>query len=155
MLSPGSTDRAPRHSLREGTLTRRLTVPHVLLVDDDRAVRAFLAASLETLGCRIVTAGNGEEALRILHAKPSVGVVVTEAALPVMDGLELLCAIRQTDGHRRLPVIVRSASIDETMMQKAVVCGCGRYLLKPVHPDFLFEQIRSLLRRRASHRGVP
>jgi CheY-like chemotaxis protein len=53
----------------------------VLLVDEDRAVRALLAVSLEALGCRIVTAGNGEEALRVLHAKPSVDVVVTEAAL--------------------------------------------------------------------------
>ena len=152
MLPPGTTDRTPRDKRREGTPNRKLTAPCVLLVDEDRAVRALLAVSLEALGCRIVTAGNGEEALRVLHAKPSVDVMVTEAALPVMDGLELLCTIRQTDGLKQLPVILCSASIDEMMMRKAVECGCGRYLLKPVHPDFLFEQIRSLLQQKASRR---
>ena len=154
MLFPSSTDRTPRHSRREGTLTKKLIAPHVLLVDGDLMVRALLAVSLKTLGCRIVTAGNGEEALRVLHAKPSVDLVVTEAALPGMDGLELLCAIRQTNGLKQLPVILCAASIDETMMKKAVECGCGRYLLKPVHADFLFEQIRSLMEQKASHRGA-
>ena len=153
MLSPSSTDRTPRHSRREGILTKKLTAPCVLLVDEGRTVRALLAASLGALGCRIVTAGNGEEALQVLHAKPSVDVVVTEAELPVMDGLELLCAIRQTDGLEQLPVILCAASIDETMMKKAVGCGCGRYLLKPVHPDFLFEQIRGLLQQKTSRQG--
>jgi|SRR5271157_2344948 len=92
-------------------------------------------------------------ALRVLHAKPSVDIVVTEAALPVMGGLELLCTIRRTEGLEQLPVILCSASIDEMMMKKAVACGCSRYLLKPVHPDFLFEQIRSLMQQKASRRG--
>lgn len=53
---------------------------------------------LEALGSRVLTAGSGEEALRILRTKSSIDVVVSEAALPVMDGLELLCTIRLTDG---------------------------------------------------------
>jgi CheY-like chemotaxis protein len=153
MLSLSSTDRMPRHKRHEGALTKKLIAPRVLLVEEDRTVRALLAVSLQALGCRIVTAGNGEEALRVLHARPSVDVVVTAAALPVMAGLELLCAIRQTDGLEQLPVILCAASIDETMMKKAVGCGCGRYLLKPIHPEFLFEQIRSLLQQKASRQG--
>jgi len=149
-----STAPTPRHSRREGTTNRKPAAPCVLLVDDDRTVRTLLAVSLEMLGCRIVTAGSGVEALRVLNAKPSVDVVVTEAALPVMDGLELVCTMRQTDGLKHLPVILCAASVDEMMMKKAVACGCGRYLLKPVHPDFLFEQIRSLMQQKASHRDV-
>src|SRR5271157_3992920 len=105
MLSPSSTDCTLRHKRREGTPNRKLTAPCVLLVDEDRTVRALLAVSLEMLGCRIVTASSGVEALRVLNAKPSVDVVVTEAALPVMDGLELVCTMRQTDGLKHLPVI--------------------------------------------------
>ena len=147
-----SVDRLARHSQREGAPNRKLTAPYVLLVEDDRTVRTLLAVGLEALGCRIVTADNGEEALRVLQAKPSVDVVVTEAALPGMDGLELLCSIRRTDGLEQLPVILCSAFIDEVMMKKAVACRCGRYLLKPVSPDFLFEQIRSLMQQRGPHR---
>ena len=39
-------------------------------------------------------------------------------------------------------------------MKKAVACGCGRYLLKPVHPDFLFEQIRSLMQQKVAQRAA-
>ena len=153
-MSPSSTDRTPSHKRREGTPNRKLSAPCVLLVDEDPAVHALLAVGLEALGCRIVTAGSGEEALRALRAKPSVDVVVTEAALPVMDGLELLCTIRQTEGLGQLPVILCAVSVDESMMKKAVACGCSRYLLKPVTPDFLFEQIRSLVQQKVSRRGV-
>jgi CheY-like chemotaxis protein len=127
----------------------------VLLVDDDPAVRGLLAISLKDLGCRTLTAGSGEEALRILHAKPSVDVVIAEVALPMMGGLELLCTVRQTDALEQLPFILCSVSIDEATMKKAVEYGCGRYLLKPVHPEFLFAQISSLLHRKVSRRDIP
>ena len=40
-------------------------------------------------------------------------------------------------------------------MKKAVECRCGRYLLKPAHPEFLFEQISSLLHQKVSRRDIP
>ncbi len=141
--------------LREETPNKKLIAPCVLLVDDDPMVRGLLATSLKDLGCRTLTAGNGEEALEVLHAKPSVDLVVTEAAMPVMGGLELLCTVRQTDELKQLPFILCSVSIDEAMMKKAVEYRCGRYLLKPVHPEFLFEQISSLLHQKVSRRDIP
>ena len=105
VVSLNATDRMPRLGRREGTLNRKLAAPCVLLVEDDRTVRTLLTVSLEALGCRILTAGSGEEALRVLRARPSVDVVVAEATLPVMDGLELLCIMRRTEGLEQLPVI--------------------------------------------------
>ena len=122
----------------------------MLLVDDDRAVRALLATSLEYLGCRILTARNGEEALQALHAKPFVDVVVTEVALPVMGGLELLRTVRQIDGFKTLPVILCSVFIDEATMKKASAYGCTRYLVKPIDSEILIEEITAVLAHRAS-----
>ena len=154
MLHLHTTNARSKPARREGTPNKILTAPCVLLVDDDRAVRALLATSLEYLGCRTLTAGNGEEALQVLHAKPSVDVVVTEIALPVMGGLELLRTVRQIDGFKTLPVILCSVFIDEATMKQAVAYRCGRYLLKPVYPEFLFEQISGLLQQKVSRRDV-
>jgi len=145
---------ALRRSQREGTLRGKFAAPCVLLVDDDRTARSLLAVRLDALGCKVLTADSGEEALRTVRAKPSVDVVVTEAALPGMGGLDLVCTMRQMDGLKHLPVILCAASVDEAMMKKAVACGCGRFLLKPVHADFLFEQIQSLIQQKATHRAA-
>ena len=151
-MNHGLPNSTIRHGNREGAPSKKLTTPCVLIVDDDQAVRTLLAASLEDLGCKTVMAGNGEEALQVLHAKPSVDLTVAEVAMRVMGGLDLLRAMRETDGLKQLPVILCSTTIDETILKQAVEYKCGRYLLKPVNAEFLFSQISSLLRQEAFRR---
>ncbi len=122
----------------------------MLLVDDDLAVRALFAISLNHHGCRTITAGNGEEALRILHTKPYVDVVITDVGMPVMDGLELLRRIRQSEGLTDLPVILCSGNDDTATMQKASEYGCARYLVKPVNTELLLEEVTVVLGLRLS-----
>ena len=62
----------------------------VLLVDDDGATLALMATSLKGLAGRTLLAKNGEEALEIVQAEPSVALVITDVGMSVMDGLELL-----------------------------------------------------------------
>lgn len=154
ILSLHSTNGTSKRHRRRGAPHIKPTAPCVLLVDEDRTVRALFATSLKDLGFRILTAGNGEEALQILRAKPSVDVVVTEVALPVMGGLELLRTVRRTIGLKTLPVILCSVAIDETTTRSAVEYGCDLYLSKPVHPEFLAEQISSLLHPKISRRNA-
>ena len=142
------TDSEDQNERRAG---KRLTPPCVLLVDDNSLALVLMARNLKELGCSVLSAGNGQEALEILHAEPSVDLVVTDLAMPVMDGLELLRQIRATETLKELPVIFCSGDVDEAMLEKATACGCTRYLVKPVHPEFLFEQIDMIL----SHPEVP
>jgi two-component system chemotaxis response regulator CheY len=140
----GMPDRTPDQQLTRGR-TGGEVQPVVLLVDDDRTVRTLLTASLNALGCRILTAGNGEEALQLLYTKWPVGVVVTEAAMPVMGGLDLLRTVRQTDRFKTLPIIFCSSVGDEATKEKAFEYDCDHYLTKPVQPEFLFDQISNVL----------
>ena len=127
------------------------TSPVVLLVDDNSLALALMATSLKELGCSVLSAGNGQEALAILqHSGPSVDLVVTDLQMPVMDGLELLRTIRMSEPLKHLPVILCSGDMEEAMMNRAAEYGCTRYLVKPVFPDFLFEQIVTLLERAAA-----
>ena len=61
--------------------------PVVLLVDDDGAALALMATSLKGLAGRTLLAKNGEEALEIVQAEPSVALVITDVGMSVMDGL--------------------------------------------------------------------
>ena len=126
------------------------TSPGVLLVDDNSVALALMAISLKDLGCRVVSAGNGQEALAMLHAGPSVDLVVTDLRMPAMDGWELLQNIRASATLKDLPVILCSGEMEMTMMHQAEEDGCTRYLIKPVFPDVLFEQILTLLERPAA-----
>jgi CheY-like chemotaxis protein len=119
--------------------------PVILLVDDDSAALTLMAASLNRLGLRIFSAANGEKALEVLQAKPSIDLVITDVVMPVMDGLELLQRIRQSEGLRDLPVILCSGNDDAATMQKASEYGCTRYLVKPIHAEFFVEEITAVL----------
>jgi CheY-like chemotaxis protein len=61
----------------------------VLLVDDDPAVREALAAMLEDLGCGVVTAETGFEALEQIRRNPHIELLITDINMPGMDGREL------------------------------------------------------------------
>lgn len=66
----------------------------VLVVDDDPDVRWITAAFLEEAGCDVAEAGGGGEALAALAADPGIGVLVTDHAMPGMDGTELISRAR-------------------------------------------------------------
>jgi len=92
---------ARQESLREVTLGRVF-----LVVDDEPAVREVAALMLEDLGCEVVTAANGSEALHRLAIDARIEAMITDINMPGMDGYDL--ADRATQLHKELKVIVLS-----------------------------------------------
>ena len=122
----------------------------VLLVDDDLAAVTLTAVTLRRLGCRTFLAGNGDKALETLEQQPSVDVIITDVDMPLMNGLELLCRIKDSARYKLIPVILCSGHDDSETMQRAADEGCALYLVKPVEPEFLLEQIGTVMRGRAA-----
>jgi two-component system, cell cycle response regulator CpdR len=75
----------------------------VLLVDDDAAVLVVIACMLEDLGCEVVCAHGGHEALEILSRQQNVSILITDINMPGMDGHEL--AERATRSRPTLKVL--------------------------------------------------
>jgi len=118
MLEPGGI--AAPDSLRDDF--------RVLVVDDESAVRATLRRLLEMVGFDVREATDGNDAVALL-ATSDVDVVLTDIAMPGMDGIALLEAIRSRDAD--LPVVLLSGlPALETAIQ-AVELGAFRYLMKP------------------------
>ena len=74
----------------------------VLVVDDEPALLDVIADLLEELGCEVVTARNGNEALAKLAADERITVLMTDVQMPGMDGYELAERARQTRPHLRI-----------------------------------------------------
>ena len=99
----------------------------VLLVDDDAALRDVLREILEAAGYDVYCAGNGKEALALLHeADPAPGLILLDLLMPLMTGEEMLAALKQVHAFAAIPVTIVSgqdeatAPPDESFLKKPV-----------------------------------
>lgn len=114
----------------------------ILVVDDEAQIVRVLRAALQSSGYEIYTAGNGVEALRIfLEANPSL--VITDLAMPEMDGIELTREIRQ---RASTPIIVVSVRNQEQEKIRALDEGADDYITKPFGIQELLARVRVQLR---------
>lgn len=128
-------------------------MPTVLVVDDDQDHGRALAKIFERAGYRVGTAGDGQEALRILTERP-FDLVITDLRMPRMNGLDLLRNIRAMSPQ--VPVLIVTAFGEWTTYIEAMECGCVDYLSKPVRrEDILMAARKSLARRGIRVPGVP
>ena len=121
---------------------------HVLLVEDDRALRQTLQSALETEGYAVTGSGSCADALALLaHHPQPFDLVVLDLGLPDADGSELLADLRQ---QRQTPVLVISARHDDAGKVKLLDAGADDYLVKPFSVQELLARMRVSLR----HRGL-
>jgi two-component system response regulator MprA len=122
-----------------------MTLPQILLVDDDDEIRSSLRRSLVLEGYQIAQAGDGAEALRLAReAQPDL--VVLDVLLPQVDGLEVCRRLRAAD--ETLPIIMLTARDAVPDRVAGLENGADDYLVKPFAYEELLARIRVRLRRR-------
>jgi two-component system response regulator MprA len=122
--------------------------PHVLVVDDDRAVRESLRRSLEFNGYAVSLATDGAEALAGF-GKVNPDVVVMDVMMPRLDGIETTKALRSA-GHD-VPILVLTARDAVGDRVDGLDAGADDYLTKPFALQELLARLRALLRRVVPH----
>ena len=115
----------------------------VLVVDDDAEIRTLLSRHLRRLGYTVEEAGDGEEALALV-GKVVPDVVVTDMAMPCLDGLGLLQGLRTRDPDLPVIVLTGHGSFDNAIqaMREGMLFD---YLLKPLEDLVLLESIKTAL----------
>ncbi len=117
---------------------------HVLVVEDDRAVRESLRRSLEFNGYQVSTASDGAEALAgISGINPDA--VVMDVMMPRLDGLETTRALRKVGNG--VPILVLTARDSVGDRVEGLDAGADDYLTKPFALEELLARLRALLRR--------
>jgi two-component system KDP operon response regulator KdpE len=118
----------------------------VLVVEDDREIRALVQASLSVEGFEVQTAASLSEAGAMLRHSPP-DVIVLDLGLPDGDGVSLVEAVRKSQST---PIIVVSARHQEAQKIRLLDAGADDYLTKPFSVGELLARIRVALR----HRGT-
>jgi CheY-like chemotaxis protein len=85
----------------------------VLVVEDDTDLRESLSQALRDHGFAVTQAGNGQQALDLLHSGVRPGVILLDLMMPVLSGWQLREALRQDPALARIPQLVLSAFVDE------------------------------------------
>jgi len=120
---------------------------HVLLVEDDPAVRDVVLRYLERDGHRVSVAGDGQQALETIERDPP-DLLVLDLMLPVLHGHEILRRLRaRDDGLQRVPVVMLTALAEEEDRVAGLTLGADDYLTKPFSPRELALRVGSVLRR--------
>lgn len=127
--------------------------PRILVVDDDRRVVELLDLALSAHGFQVLTANDGEEALRqALDERPDL--VVLDVRLPRKGGLDVCEAIRRDPEDGGVPIILVSASAETETRIQGFARGADDYMGKPFRIEELLARLRALIRR-ASGQATP
>jgi two-component system, OmpR family, alkaline phosphatase synthesis response regulator PhoP len=118
----------------------------ILVVDDEIYIVHILEFTLTMEGYEVLTAADGEEALRRLE-QDRPDLVVLDIMMPKVDGYEVLRRIRADEEFRQLPVILLSAKGRPIDRQTGLEIGADDYIVKPFSPRRLLEKIQDLLER--------
>ena len=129
----------PRPSVKQG----RNLQAHVLVTDDNTTNQRVARLMLETLGCRVDVAANGQDAIRMLELLP-YDVVFMDCEMPEMDGYEATAEIRRRyAGKRHVPIVAMTAKAIQGDREFCLASGMDDYLSKPVR----LEELELILRR--------
>jgi DNA-binding response OmpR family regulator len=133
------------------TTDAKPTVHRILVVDDDRRVRELLEVALTAHGFAVITASDGEEAVkRAIAERPDL--VVLDVRLPKRSGLEVCDTLRGDPEDPSIPIILVSAAAEVDARLQAFSRGADDYLSKPFSPKELIARIRRMLSRSAEAR---
>ena len=125
-----------------------ITNRRFLIVDDQKLNLRILQTMLARLGIdKVLSAGNGKEALEVLKSAGDVDVVLTDMSMPVMDGAGLVSAIRKSPDFAKLPVYVITADVEVKGGYRKL--GFDGMLIKPI----TLEKLREFLVKHSSDRS--
>lgn len=117
--------------------------PHILVVDDERAITALVAETLEAAGMSVRECHRSDLVLAMLR-EGSFDLVILDVMMPGADGFELCARVR---AESRVPIIFLSAKDEEADKVLGLTCGGDDYVTKPFLPRELVARVKSCLRR--------
>lgn len=125
----------------------------VLVVDDFPTMRRIVKNLLKQIGFEnIDEAENGEDAFRKLQAS-EYGLVVSDWNMPVMDGLQLLKAVRSDPKLKEIPFLMVTAEAEKEKVIEAIKSGVDNYIVKPFTGEVLKEKLEKIAQKKPSLRG--
>lgn len=116
----------------------------ILLIDDDPFILDLMSKQLQAKGFKVISTTDPEKALPLAQAEqPSL--VISDIAMPGIDGLTLLKGLRGNAQTEKIPLVLLTGSDKMSDVEEGFASGAQAYLLKPVDWDSAWGKISSLL----------
>jgi len=123
-----------------------MNMDRILVVDDDRDIVRLVRSYLEKAGYQVLTAYDGESALRLLRSeKPQL--LILDLMLPDRDGWDVARLVRADSNIAATPIIMLTARVDDNDKIVGLEIGADDYITKPFNPREVVARVRALLRR--------
>jgi CheY-like chemotaxis protein/signal transduction histidine kinase len=119
----------------------------VLVVDDDIRNIFALNSVLERHKMEVISATNGQDAIKIVESTDDLSLVLMDVMMPEMDGYETMRQIRLNPRFRMLPIIALTAKAMKGDREKCLEAGASDYVAKPVNTEQLLSLVRMWLHR--------
>lgn len=116
----------------------------ILVVDDSPTERFYIADLLGKSGYTVLTAENGDEAVKIARTEQP-GVVVMDVVMPGLSGFQVTRALSRDPETESIPVIIVSSKDTETDRIWGLRQGAKEYMIKPIKADDLLARVKELL----------
>lgn len=135
MTSSNDTNLKPKRTFR------------ILVVEDNKVNQQIVSLNLKKLSIDFVIANNGQEAVEVYQRDySSIGLILMDCMMPVLDGFEATKAIREFEAENDLKqthIIALTASVLDDDIQKCYQSGMDDYLPKPFKREVLMEKLDS------------
>lgn len=129
----------------------RLHGARVLLVEDNPLNQEVAKALLEEVGCTVLVANHGGEAVARMQDSQPVDLVLMDMQMPVMDGVTATQQLRGNPAYAGIPIIAMTANAQEKDRQTCLDAGMQDFMTKPIQPENLFQTLSHWL---ASHTAI-
>src|SRR6059036_1299816 len=127
-------------------VTKSRVMPKILVVDDEPDAVELIDFNLKAASYEVVTAADGNEALKKARASLP-DLIVLDLMLPEVDGLEVCKMLRRDPATAAIPIIMLSAKAAEIDRVLGLELGADDYLTKPFSPRELVLRVRKILER--------
>jgi len=107
----------------------------VLVVDDSKTYRSFIASLLGNLRYQVIFAANGVEGLKQIQEHDNISLVITDYNMPEMDGLEFIEQVRREHKREELAILGLSNASDHELIVRLLKTGANDFMSKPVVAD--------------------
>ncbi len=121
-------------------------MPKILIAEDEPDIRELVAFTLRFSGYEVVSASNGEEAVKLATVEVP-DLILMDVRMPRMTGYDACRVVKADPELRHIPIVFLSAKGQEAEIQTGLEAGAEEYLLKPFAPMQLIERVRAILVR--------
>lgn len=117
----------------------------ILAVDDEKFNLDIITRYLTRADFNVVTASDGEEAIRRLREHPDVEVIVLDRMMPKLNGMDVIRLLKDHKTYKKIPIVMQTAAAQTSQVIEGIQAGVYYYLTKPYNGALLVSIVKSAL----------